>query len=146
MKKLLLVLAFISCSSTVMAMPVTRTACENPDNSFKAFLSRFTDDRTFRENRIALPLVARAGDNVTSDESIALWTLAHIRALKYPLIYSRQEQKKKDILQRIELLQSDYGYAEVFLGQRDADAVKLLYQFRRNEGCWFLEELHDLGQ
>ncbi|MBA2589943.1 MAG: hypothetical protein H0U98_15115 [Alphaproteobacteria bacterium] len=144
MKKLLLVLAFLSFSSVVMATPVTRTACETPDSSFKAFLPRFTDDRAFRESRIALPLVARAGDGVATEESIELWTLPHIKSLKYPLIHSRQEQKKNDILQRIDLLQPDY--AEVFLGEREADADRMLYKFRKNAGCWFLEELHDLGQ
>jgi hypothetical protein len=133
-------------SLTSAATPVARAECKKPDVSFKSFLPRFTDDKAFRSIRTVLPLVARAGDGVTVPTSIELWTRTRTEALKTPLINSRQEMKKKGLVQNIGMLDAEYGYAEVFQGQPEADAIKLLYGFRRHGGCWFLEEFNDLSE
>jgi len=148
MRTFLSLLAVASCvpGLALAATPATWAKCKKPDASFKSFLPRFTDDKAFRGTRMVLPLVARAGDNVTTPATIEFWTRTHIQALKGPLVYSRAELKKKGLVQNIEMLQDDYGYAEVFQGQPEGDAIKLFYGFRRHDGCWFLEEFNDLSE
>jgi hypothetical protein len=136
----------LSCSdSAVFAQTrVNPPLCKKADASFRSFLSRFTDDLEFQRGRLVTPLVARAGDNVTTEMTIELWTLDHIKSLKYPLIYSSRERKKQDLDQSI-LLQTK-RYAEVFQQQREADAIRMQYRFQYYTGCWFLIEVEDLGE
>jgi|GEM_PF-1673808 len=133
-------------SSASVAVPMTMPVCKKPDISFQTFLRRFADDVAFQRSRIVLPLVARAGDGVTTETTIALWSLARIRALKDPLIYPRNALKREHLDQHIEMLDDRQGYAELFQFRDEADSVKLLYRFRRHGGCWALEEFNDISE
>jgi hypothetical protein len=129
-----------------LAAPIAGTPrCVKPDVSFNVFLSRFTDDKSFQRSRLVLPLVARFGNYLTNDASVELWSLEKIVRMSDPLIYSRGDIKRLDLVQRVVAFQLN-RYAEVEQENAgDADDTRLLYRFRNLEGCWFLEEFDDRG-
>ncbi|MEP6829538.1 MAG: hypothetical protein ABI963_04310 [Rhizomicrobium sp.] len=135
------ILATILFANVALANP----ECEVHDKSFKSFLSRFTEDQVFQETRLVLPLVWRAGDYLTVDASVELWTLDKIKKLDYPLIYSSKQLKEERLVQSFPIMQPG-RYAEVYQENAgEADSVRVLAHFRNIEGCWFLEEVDDRG-
>jgi len=130
----------------VSAIPVTVLACKSPDNSFQSFLRRFEDDAPFRRSRLQLPLVVLTGNGISVSRTIEFWTLPNLRALKGPLIYSRSDLKKYDLAETILVLQPK-RYAEVLQANAgEADDTKLIFRFRRIDGCWALEGFEDVSE
>jgi hypothetical protein len=134
-------------ASRVCAAPVatTVTHCNKPDGNFPAFLSRFTKDVDFQRARIIFPLVSRAGNGVTDPATIELWTMKDVKALTDPLIYSSAGRRAEGLIQSIAMMPGN-RYAEVVQDQREADVIMLRYRFGNFSGCWFLEEVDDLGE
>jgi hypothetical protein len=141
--RLLTVLFLLLSGIASAATPEAPLSCVKIEQSFKAFLSRFTDDIAFQRSRLVLPLVSRSGDYEEGSLKVDLLSRSNIEKLKDPLIYSRAELKKLNLAQSILLLQKD-RYAEVYQANAgEADDTRLLYKFRNVSGCWFLEETHD---
>ena len=141
--KLLTVLLLLFSSIASAATTEVPLSCEKKDQSFKTFLSRFTEDIAFQRSRLVLPLVSRYGNYDMAIPKIELLSRSDIMKLKDPLIYSRAELKKLNLAQSVLLLQKD-RYAEVYQANAgEADDTRLLYKFRNVSGCWFLEETHD---
>jgi hypothetical protein len=128
----------------ILIWPITSTAvivCKAPDDSFKGFFLRFTEDAAFQQSRIIFPLVHRFGDYTMTNPIIELWDINRVKTLTYPLILSQTQRKAKGIEQSDLLTTS--RYAEVLQDRPEADDYRLLYKFRNVDRCWFLEEIHD---
>lgn len=144
----LCLVAFLSVFCTLAAahpVPTTSPKCMAHDRSLPDFVSRFTNDVSFQRTRLVLPLVSRTGDNLVTEMTIELWSLADVKRLKFPLILSDKDRGKQDIEQSITQL-PDKLSAQVFQGQREADSFLMTYKFSNFEGCWYLEEVDDESQ
>jgi hypothetical protein len=117
--------------------------CKVPDASFKTFLSRFEQELAFQYSRIIFPLVFRTGDYSMTEVEIKLLDLPKVKSEKDPWILSETARKAKGILETWPVLTP--RYVEVFHKRPEADSYRVLYKFRRVEGCWYLEEIHDQG-
>ena len=120
---LLILLSSIASAATTEAT----LSCVKSDPSFKAFLSRFTNDIAFQRSRLVLPLVSRSGDYEMGSQKVELLSRSNIEKLKHPLIYSRAELKKLNLAQSVLLLQKD-RYAEVYqanAGEADDSSLAL---------------------
>lgn len=115
--------------------------CKEDEKSFRAFLSKFTDDKAFQLKRIVFPLVARFGNPQVTTPTIELWGHGAIGDFKNPLILSRSERQRRGIEQRVTV--ATEAYSETYHFRPEADSYQILYLFRKYDGCWYLEGMHD---
>lgn len=128
----------------VLLWPVASSAivtCNVPDRSFRHFLQKFANYPNFQQSRIIFPLVHRFGDYTMTEPLIELWDLSQVKGLSYPLILSDRQRKAEGIEQLFVL--TTRRYVEIVQDRPEADDYRMLYKFRRINGCWFLEEAHD---
>lgn len=115
--------------------------CPKPDATFSGFLAQFAADTKFQRKRVILPLVYRYGSYWISNPEIELWDANKIQALKEPLMLPESKRKERGIVQEIPIRTE--GYVEVYHHKAEADTYQSLFKFRKVEGCWYLEEIHD---
>jgi len=70
-----------------------------------------------------------------------LWSAEKLGHLDGPLILTRAQRQQRNVVQEVSL--TTKTYVEVFHYKRDADSYEIVYAFRRVDGCWFLESLHN---
>ncbi|HEX2590918.1 MAG TPA: hypothetical protein VHL34_05460 [Rhizomicrobium sp.] len=140
----------LSAVSLAGEVHLSNPKCPKPDTSFATFLKRFEEDAAFQHSRLAMPLVLRSGDDVTSEATIRLlMTPDDIRKFYgSPLIYSAKEREKLSLHEDISLFApaSARAAADVYQGQGDADSIRIALRFRTWSGCWVLEELDNYSQ
>jgi len=126
--------------------PFQGYACKQPDKSFDDFLEQFSANKSFQESRYILPLVYRSGSYSLANDygvTVELLNMEKIKSLNYSIFRSESERVKEGIGQQIELKTERYVELLHYLPNADADMV--LYKFKEINGCWFLQEFHDIS-
>ena len=140
---------FTGCAHSKMKhkdTPFQGYDCKQPDSSFDDFLEQFSENKRFQESRYILPLVYRSGSYSLANDygvSVELLSMEKIKSWKYSIFRSKPERIKEHIEQQIELKTEKYIELLQYLPNADADMV--LYKFNEINGCWFLQELHDIS-
>jgi len=140
---------FNSCTNTKVKSkntPFQGYACQQPDKSFDDFLEQFSNNKNFQQSRYILPLVYRSGSYSLANDygvTVELLNMEKIKSLNYSIFRSKSERIKENIEQQIELKTERYIELLHYLPNADADMV--LYKFSEINGCWFLQEFHDIS-